>query len=212
MLVSPSILSANFGALDKEIEKINNTNCDYLHIDIMDGHFVPNLTFGTPIIKHIVKTSKKPLDIHLMVKNIPFFIDLVIEFKPTFLSIHIEEEKHINKMINYIKQLGIKPGIALNPHTSHLSLEYIIKDIDLILVMSVNPGFGGQTFIESSLDKIENIKAMCKELNPNCLIEVDGGVNNKNIDSIKNVGADIVVSGNYIFNSNNYKESIETLK
>lgn len=212
MLVAPSILSANFGKLEQEIEKINNTNCDYLHIDVMDGHFVPNLTFGPIILEYIAKLSKKPLDIHLMVNNTMFFIDLFIKFKPMFISIHIEEEKHINRAITYIKKHGIKAGIALNPHTSHDSLKYIIKDIDMIVIMSVNPGFGGQKFIESMLDKIKAIKNMKDKLNPNCLIEIDGGVNNNNIDSIRKYGADVVVAGNYIFGSNNYKEAVEHLK
>lgn len=212
MLVAPSILSANFGKLNEEIEMINNTDCDYLHIDIMDGHFVPNITFGPDILNHIAKLTKKPLDIHLMVNNTMFFINLFIKFNPIFISIHIEEDKHINRTINYIKQNGIKAGIVLNPHTSHNNLEYIIEDVNLVLIMSVNPGFGGQQFIESTLNKIKAVKSMRDSINPQCLIEVDGGININNIDSIKNAGADIVVSGNYIFKSSDYKQAIKSLK
>lgn len=212
MLIAPSILSANFAKLGDEIDSINKTNCNYLHIDIMDGHFVPNLTFGPPVVESIKKHSKKPLDIHLMVRNIPFFVELFMKMKPEFISIHIEEEKHLNRVINLIKSNGIKAGVALNPHTSHLNLEYIIKDIDLVLIMSVNPGFGGQNFIENTLEKIKIIKKIRDAKNPNCLIEIDGGVNDSNAKLIKQAGADIAVCGNYIFSSKNYQEAIDKLK
>ena len=212
MLIAPSILSANFAKLGDEIDSINKTNCNYLHIDIMDGHFVPNLTFGPLVVESIKKHSKKPLDIHLMVRNIPFFVELFIKMKPEFISIHIEEEKHVNRVINLIKSNGIKAGIALNPHTSHLNLEYIIKDIDLVLIMSVNPGFGGQSFIENTLEKIEIIKKIRDAKNKNCLIEIDGGVNDSNAKLIKQRGADIAVCGNYIFSSRNYQEAINKLR
>lgn len=212
MKVAPSILSADFGRLNEEIDELNKTNCDYLHLDIMDGHFVPNLTFGTTIVNTIAKRSKKPLDIHLMVKNVPFFINLFLEFNPEFLSIHIEEEKHINKMIHLIRQNGIKPGIVLNPHTSQKDIEYILPYVDLVLLMSVNPGFSGQNFISNSLEKATNLKKMIKEKNINCLIEMDGGINNKNINMLKEVGVDIAVSGSYIFSSKNYQGAVDSLR
>lgn len=212
MLVAPSILSADFGRLNEEIDELNKTDCDYLHIDIMDGHFVPNLTFGKSIVEAIAKRSKKPLDIHLMVENVPFFINLFLDIKPEFLSIHIEEEKHINKMIHLIRQNGIRPGIVLNPHTSQISLEYILRYVDLVLLMSVNPGFGGQNFISSTLEKAIKLKETILEQNLNCLIEMDGGINDKNINILKEVGVDIAVSGHYIFSSKDYQQAINSLR
>lgn len=212
MLVAPSMLSADFGRLKEEIEELNRTDCDYLHIDVMDGHFVPNITFGKDIIKTIAKYSKKKLDIHLMVQNTEFFINMFIDLKPEFLSIHIEEEKHINKMLHLIRDNHIHPGIVLNPHTSQSTLEYILKYVDLVLLMSVNPGFGGQNFITSTLEKTIKLKEMIKEQNLQCLIEMDGGINDKNISMIKDCGVDMVVSGNYIFSSKDYQIAINSLR
>lgn len=212
MLVAPSILSADFLNLGSEIKKVCDSGCDYIHIDVMDGHFVPNLTIGPLVVKEVSKISTKPLDIHLMVKNVPFFIDLFAPLKPKFMSIHIEEEKHLHKAICSIRNYGISPSIVLNPHTNEELLKYIIEDIDMVLLMSVNPGFGGQSFIEKTYDKIYNLKNFIESKNSKCLIEVDGGVNDKNIASLKNLGVDIVVAGSYIFGSNNYKKAIDSLK
>lgn len=212
MLIAPSILSADFGKLNEEIDELNKTNCDYIHIDVMDGHFVPNLTFGKCIIEAVAKRSKKPLDIHLMVKNIDFFVDMMIELKPYSLSFHIEEEKHINKMIHKIKDNNTKAGIALNPHTSQDSLEYILRYIDFVLLMSVNPGFGGQNFISSTLEKAIRLKEMIEHNNLDCKISMDGGINNQNINMLKESGVDIAVAGNYIFKANNYQEAINSLR
>ncbi|RDU61641.1 ribulose-phosphate 3-epimerase [Helicobacter sp. MIT 14-3879] len=212
MLIAPSMLSADFGKLSEEIDKLNNTDCNYLHIDIMDGYFVPNMTFGKGIVESIAKQSKKPLDIHLMVKNTEFFINMFLDIKPEFLSIHIEEEIHINRMINLIQSHNIKAGIVLNPHTPPQSIEYIIEYVDLVLLMSVNPGFGGQSFIPNVLQKAYIVKKMINDKNPNCLLEIDGGINNKNINIVKKAFIDIVVSGNYIFSSKNYQKAIDSLR
>lgn len=212
MLVAPSMLSADFGRLNEEIDMLNNTDCDYLHIDIMDGHFVPNMTFGRGIVESIAKHSKKPLDIHLMVKNVEFFINSFIDLQPAFISIHIEGETHINRMLNLIHKHNIKPGIVLNPHTSNTQLEYILADVSLVLLMSVNPGFGGQSFIPNTLQKAKKTKEMIEKNNPTCLLEIDGGINDKNIASVKSAGVDLVVSGNYIFKSKDYQQAINNLR
>lgn len=211
MLVAPSILSANFGKLDEEIQAICEADCDFIHIDVMDGHFVPNLTMGPIIVESVAKVTTKPLDIHLMVQNNNFFVDLFAPLKPKFLSFHIEEEKHANRLVQKIRDYGISPAIVLNPHTNLQSIAYLIEYVDMVLLMSVNPGFGGQKFIPNTFDKIKALKDMIESLNPNCLIEVDGGVSDKNIMELKKCGVDIVVAGSYIF-SGNYKEKISSLK
>ena len=211
MLVAPSILSANFGKLDEEIQAICEADCDFIHIDVMDGHFVPNLTMGPIIVESVAKVATKPLDINLMVQNNNFFVDLFAPLKPKFLSFHIEDEKHANRLVQKIRVYGISPAIVLNPHTSLQSSAYLIEYVDMVLLMSVNPGFGGQKFIPNTFDKIKALKDMIESLNPNCLIEVDGGVSDKNIMELKKCGVDIVVAGSYIF-SGNYKERISSLK
>ena len=212
MLVAPSILSADFGRLNEEIDELNKTDCDYVHIDVMDGHFVPNLTFGRCVIEAIAKRTKKPLDVHLMVQNIDFFAKMMIELKPFSLSFHVEEEKHINRILHLIKDSGIKAGIALNPHTSQDTLAYILRYIDFVLLMSVNPGFGGQHFISSTLEKAIILKEMIRENHLDCRISMDGGINNQNINMLKEAGVDIAIAGNYIFTSKNYQEAINSLR
>ncbi|PZT47439.1 ribulose-phosphate 3-epimerase [Helicobacter valdiviensis] len=211
MLVAPSILSADFGKLQEEVTQICQAGCDLIHIDIMDGHFVPNLTFGTPVLNSIEKYATKPFDIHLMVENNSFFVDLFAPFKPKFISFHIEEEKHANRLAQKIRSYGISPAIAINPHSDLNTLTYLLEYIDMVLIMSVNPGFGGQTFIPNTLEKIKTLKQMCQKINPNCLIEVDGGVCKDNITALKECGVDIAVAGSYIF-SGDYKERIASLK
>lgn len=212
MLVAPSLLSADFGNLERDVRAICNADCDLIHIDVMDGHFVPNLTIGTPVISAISKVASKPMDIHLMVENNTFFVELFAPFRPEYISFHIEEEKHPHRLIQKIRELGIKPAIALNPHSRVEELEYILADLDMVLIMSVNPGFGGQSFIESALPKIEKLRKMIDKRGLKTLIEVDGGVSNKNIDLLKKAGVDIVVSGSYIFKQENLKEAIDSLR
>jgi len=212
MLVAPSVLSADFGRLNEEILAICDTDCDYIHVDVMDGHFVPNMTLGPVVVQSIAKLATKPLDIHLMVDNNDFFVDLFVPLKPEIISFHLESEKHPHRLIQKIKSLGIKAGIVLNPHTSEQSLKYLLQDLDLVLLMSVNPGFGGQRFIKNVLQKAKNLKELEKIEGAKCLIEVDGGVNENNIKSLKEAGVDIVVAGTYVFSSFDYKKAVNSLK
>ncbi|HRM35568.1 ribulose-phosphate 3-epimerase [Aliarcobacter cryaerophilus] len=212
MLVAPSILSADFGNLEQEIKAICEAGCDLVHVDVMDGHFVPNLTIGPVVVEPVSKVSSKPLDIHLMVENNNFFVDLFAPLKPKYLSFHIESEKHPHRLIQKIRSLGISPAITLNPHTKVEDIEYLLEDLDMVLLMSVNPGFGGQKFIPSVIEKVKKLKELIKKKNPNCLIEVDGGVSDKNIKELKDAGVDVVVAGSFVFGSGDYKKAIDSLK
>ena len=212
MLVAPSILSADFGNLEQEIKAICEAGCDLVHVDVMDGHFVPNLTIGPVVVEPVSKASSKPLDIHLMVENNNFFVDLFAPLKPKYLSFHIESEKHPHRLIQKIRSLGISPAITLNPHTKVEDIEYLIEDLDMVLLMSVNPGFGGQKFIPSVIEKVKKLKELINKKNPNCLIEVDGGVSDKNIKDLQDAGVDIVVAGSFVFGSGDYKKAIDSLK
>ena len=211
MLVAPSILSADFGNLAQEVSAICEAKCDLIHVDVMDGHFVPNMTMGPVIVEAVAKAATKGLDIHLMVENNSFFVELYAPLKPDFITFHIEEEKHPHRLVQKIRSLGIKPGIVLNPHTPPEAIEFLLGDIDMVLLMSVNPGFGGQKFIPTVIEKAKRLKAMIQKHNPKCLIEVDGGVNDKNIHDLKNAGVDVVVAGSYVFNNDNYTQAIENL-
>jgi ribulose-phosphate 3-epimerase len=212
MLVAPSILSADFGNLEKEIKAICEAGCDLVHVDVMDGHFVPNLTIGPVVVQPVAKASTKPLDIHLMVENNNFFVDLFAPLKPKYLSFHLDSEKHPHRLIQKIRSLEISPAITLNPHTRVEDIEYLLEDLDMVLLMSVNPGFGGQKFIPSVIEKAKKLKELINKRNPKCLIEVDGGVSDKNIKELKDAGVDIVVAGSYVFGSDSYKKAIDSLK
>ncbi|MDD2653342.1 MAG: ribulose-phosphate 3-epimerase [Sulfurimonas sp.] len=212
MYVAPSILSADFGNLAHDVKAICDAGCDFVHVDVMDGHFVPNLTIGPVVVSSVAKVATKPLDIHLMVENNTFFVDLFAPLKPEYISFHIEEEKHPHRLIQKIRSLGIKPAIVLNPHTPPEAIEYLLGDLDMVLLMSVNPGFGGQSFIDTVVPKAKKLSAMRDALNPNCLIEVDGGVSDKNIHLLKDAGVDIVVAGSYVFSHADKAKAIKSLQ
>ncbi len=212
MQVAPSILSADFGILKQEVEAICEGGCDLVHVDVMDGHFVPNLTIGPVVVNAVAKAATKPLDVHLMVQNNTFFVDLFAPLKPEYISFHIEEEKHPHRLIQKIRDYGIKPAIVLNPHTAPEAIEFLLEDLDMVLLMSVNPGFGGQKFISSVVEKAKRLKALIEKRNPNCLIEVDGGVNRENVVQLKEAGVDIVVAGSYVYGSDDYSKAIKSLQ
>jgi len=212
MYVAPSILSADFGNLAAEIRAICEAGCDLVHVDVMDGHFVPNLTIGPVVVNAVAKAATKPLDIHLMVENNSFFADLFLPLKPKFLTFHIEEEKHPLRLIDHIRKNGVSPGIVLNPHTPVSAIEHIIDEVDMVLLMSVNPGFGGQKFMPVVLEKTRTLRELIDRKNAKCLIEVDGGVNGLNAPDLEEAGADILVAGNYIFSSNSYEQAIRAIK
>ena len=212
MYVAPSILSADFGNLAAEIRAICEAGCDLVHVDVMDGHFVPNLTIGPVVVNAVAKAAAKPLDIHLMVENNSFFADLFLPLKPKFLTFHIEEEKHPLRLIDHIRKNGVSPGIVLNPHTPVSAIEHIIDEVDMVLLMSVNPGFGGQKFMPVVLEKTRALRELIERKNAKCLIEVDGGINGLNAPDLEEAGADILVAGNYIFSSNSYEQAIRAIK
>ena len=206
--ISPSILSADFSILKEEIQKLDEA--DYIHIDVMDGNFVPNLTFGPKLIKDIRKYTDKVFDVHLMVNNPENYIDSMAEAGADIITIHYESCIHVDRVITRIKDKGLKAGLTLVPSTNENVLQYLLDKLDLILVMSVNPGFGGQKFLYSQLDKIRNIKKMIG--NKNIEIEVDGGINEETYKQVIEAGADVLVAGSYVFNSNDYNEAIRKLK
>ena len=212
MLVAPSILSADFGNLAHDVKAICDAGCDLVHVDVMDGHFVPNLTIGPVVVSAVAKVTTRPLDVHLMVENNTFFVDLFAPLKPGYITFHMEEEKNPHRLVQYIRELGIKPGVVLNPHTPAEAVEYLLQDLDMVLVMSVNPGFGGQKFIPNVVEKIKRLAALRDRINPDCLIEIDGGVNVDNIEMLRDAGVDVCVAGSYVFKHESYETAIKNLK
>lgn len=210
--LAPSILSADFCNLGAQVKTVEETNTEFLHIDIMDGSFVPNISFGFPVIKALRKNSKMIFDVHLMIENPSKYIDEFVNCGADIITFHYEAERHIDRTVNYIKNKGCKVGIALNPATPVSVLKNILPSLDMVLIMSVNPGFGGQSFIEYSIDKIQEVKNLAKKLNKqNLLIEVDGGVDTHNIKSIIEAGANVLVAGSAVFRENKIKENINVL-
>jgi len=211
-LIAPSILSADFTNLGRDIEMINNSEADYIHVDVMDGMFVPNISFGMPVIKAVNVIAKKLLDVHLMIDNPDRYLEAFKQVGAKILTVHYEACPHLHRTLQAIKSLGMKAGVALNPHTPVNVLNDIIHDIDVVLIMSVNPGFGGQKFIEHSYAKISKLKELIVKTDANTLIEVDGGVNFDNYKKLVEVGVDILVAGNTVFGSENPIETIKELK
>ena len=211
-ILSPSLLSADFANLQQAIELINKTQADWFHIDVMDGMFVPNITIGQPVVKAIKKHAKKPLDVHLMIMEPDRYIRGFKEAGADILTVHEEACRHLNRSLSNIREEGMKAGVSINPHTPVSALENIIEYADLVLIMSVNPGFGGQKFIENSYRKIEELNRLKQKYNPNLIIEVDGGVSLENAPALLSAGADALVEGNAIFSANDMAQRIAEFK
>ena len=211
-LIAPSILAADFANLQRDSEMLNSSDADWFHIDIMDGVFVPNISFGMPVLKAIAKHAKKPLDVHLMIVNPDQYIETFAELGSEVLTVHYEACDHLHRTLQKIKSCNMKAGVALNPHTPVNVLESIIQEIDVVCIMSVNPGFGGQSFIEETYSKVKALKAMIDKRGCSTLIEIDGGVTNKNAKQLIDAGADVLVAGSYVFGNENPKKTIAGLK
>tara|TARA_Y100001947_G_scaffold158550_1_gene172058 strand:- start:5855 stop:6592 length:738 start_codon:yes stop_codon:yes gene_type:complete len=211
-IIAPSLLAADFANLQRDIETVNKSQAQWFHVDIMDGVFVPNISFGMPVLQAINKHAKKPLDVHLMIVDPDRYIKEFADLGANHLTVHYEACPHLHRTLQAIKAEGMKAGVAINPHTNVDLLKDVIKYIDIVLVMSVNPGFGGQTFIEHTYDKVQRLKEMILNQNAETLIEIDGGVTNKNALELINAGADILVAGSYVFKAENQLETIKELK
>ena len=211
-LIAPSVLSCDFANVQRDVEMINNSSADWFHVDVMDGVFVPNISFGFPIIKAIKKHAKKPLDVHLMIANPDQYIEEFAKSGADILTVHYETCPHLHRTIQLIHSFGMRAGVALNPHTPVDLLEHVIEDLDLVLIMSVNPGFGGQKFIEKTIAKVKKIKSLIISTNSKALIEVDGGVNLETGKELIDAGANALVAGSFIFQSENPTQTIDDLK
>ena len=211
-MISPSLLSADFGNLQRDVEMLNNSDCDWLHVDVMDGVFVPNISFGQPVVKHIKKYAQKPLDVHLMIVDPGRYIDDFKSAGADILTVHYEACTHLDRTHNAIRGAGMKCGVVLNPGTAVCLLEDTVQLCDVVLLMSVNPGFGGQKFIENTYNKVRQLRELCDRKNSECLIEVDGGVTTDNAAQLFAAGADVLVAGSAVFKSPDPQETIRQLK
>lgn len=211
-LISPSILNADFLKLEEQIQMINNSEADWIHLDIMDGVYVPNISFGFPIVKAVKKISHKPLDVHLMIVHPEKYVGKFADAGADYITVHYEACTHLHSTVQEIRKEGVHPGVALNPHSDVQLLKPILPDIDMVLIMTVNPGFGGQEFIGQSYDKIIDLKKLINQINPNVLIEVDGGISLENIGKLKEAGVDVFVAGTFVFKSRDPALTISRLK